>query len=60
MRKWLREAAVGWGLVVVGTERGGPYVQALYISGLALSALPDHHNLVCLEHKVWPKLGWVH
>lgn len=49
MRKWLQEA-----LMV------GPYVQALYISQLTPSALPDHHNLVCLQHKVWSKLGWVH
>lgn len=49
MRKWLWEAVMG-----------GPYVQPLYISRLALSTLPDHHNLVCLQHKVWSKLGWVH
>lgn len=49
MRKWLGEALMG-----------RPYVQALYISRLAPSALPDHHNLVCLQHKVLSKLGWVH
>lgn len=51
MGKWLGEALKGG---------GGPYVQTLYISRLTPSALPDHHNLVCLQHKVWSKLGWVH
>lgn len=49
MRKWLGEALMG-----------RPYVQALYVSRLTPSTLPDHHNLVCLQHKVWPKPGWVH
>lgn len=43
-----------------GSDGGGPYVQALYISRLNLSTPTDQHNLVCLQHRLWSKLGWLH
>lgn len=43
-----------------GPDGGTICPGVVYQSARPQHSQPHHHNLVCLQHKVWSKLGWVH